>query len=273
MYSKLLLFTALLLALASCKHDPNKTTAAQEPVSPRANTTSLAGHWIAMDFCSRASQYGSVLAAMNNAHAPYAFAITIDPNFGDSVVCYNGFERFTLPIAIRQDTIELKGARAGKSIFLVFDSQGDKNLTMFDGTTGTTQMDAFIKSKATGKDGYLAFQLALNHNLFDGQFTSLRKGASTGPVQFTPGGWLQNLKDYDRYELCTAGDCFVTGDEIDVITLSNSKKENSEKFFGYRYGAKNDTLTIYNLINKNPEEKGAYVTGSIAYQLLRAVPN
>ncbi len=272
MQSKFLLFAAVFITLIACKQDPKKA-AAQDGAAPHANTTSLAGNWIAFDFVSRAAQYGSVLGAMNNAHVPYVYAVTFDPNFGDSVLCFNGMEEYKLPIEIRVDTIELKGARQGKSVFLVFDSQaqGEKKMTMFDGTTNKTYMDGFIKSNATGTAGYKAFLTALNHNLLKGQFESLRKGAANGNVQFTPGGWIQNLKDFDRFELCTAGDCFVTSDNLDVITLSNSKKENSEQFFGYRYSAQNDTLTIYKLINQNPEEKGVYAEGGIAYQFLRKI--
>lgn len=267
--NKTLLFLAAIgLALTACKQDP-KGSANAPAAQPSANAESLAGHWIAMDFCSRAGQYGSVLAAMNNAHIPYAYGLTFDPAKPDSVMCFNGLEQYALPVSIRVDTVEIKGASQGKSVFLVYDSQGSKNITMFDGTRDKTHLDAFIKSKGGSKDGYLAFLLALNHQLFSGRFTSLRKGAATADVVFTPGGWLQNLKDYDRYEVCTAGDCFVTGDEIDVVTLSNSKQADSDKMFGFRYSAQNDTLSIYNLINQNPDEKSAYKIGSLAYQFLR----
>ncbi|HNE30552.1 MAG TPA: hypothetical protein PLW66_15365 [Saprospiraceae bacterium] len=275
MYTKYLLFAALIASItfAACKQD--KTGGAQQSsAQPTADITHLTGHWIAMDFISRANQYGSVLAAMNNAHAPYAFTVTFDSAFGDSVMCYNGMESYKLPYTIRVDTIELKGARQGKSIFMIYDSQaqGQKDMTMFDGTMAKTQIDRFIRSNSTVRDGYLAFLLALNHNLFSGQFTSLRKSNIKGPVVFAPTGALQNLPEYDRYELCTAGDCFVTGDEIDVIELYNSKQPDNRNFFGYRYGIDNDTLTIYNLINEKPDEKGAYKVGGVAYQFLRKKP-
>lgn len=267
--NKILLLTGLLcLTLAACKQDP-KNPAATSATQSTAGIENLAGHWVAIDFCGRAGQYGSVLAAMNNANLPYAYGLTFDPAKPDSVWCFNGMEQYALPIAIRVDTVEIKGARPGKSIFLIYDSQGAKNIAMFDGTLGKTQLNAFLHSKAGASDGYKAFLLALNHQLFNGKFTPLRKGSASGDVLFTPGGWLQNFKEYDRYEVCTAGDCFVTGDEIDVITLSNSKQANSDKMFGFRYSAQNDTLSLYNLINQNPEEKGAYKVGGVAYRFLR----
>ncbi|MBL7805678.1 MAG: hypothetical protein JNL02_18185 [Saprospiraceae bacterium] len=274
MYSKYLLFAVLALSFVACKQDNKQKESVGSSGQPTANITHLTGNWIAMDFISRASDNGSVLKGMNNSHIPYAFAISFDESYGDSVMCYNGMESYKLAYSIRVDTIELKGARQGKSIFLVYDSQGQgqKEITMFDGTMAKTQIDRFIRSSAQTRDGYLAFQMALNHNLFGGQFTSLKKGLGKDPIQFTPFGSIQNLPGYDRFELCTAGDCFVTGDGIDVMTLSNSKQQDSGKFFGYRYGIDNDTLTIYNLINENPDEKGAYTIGGVVYQFLRKKP-
>jgi hypothetical protein len=263
-----LLFSILLIAVffTACKRDSKTadTNAAVLTASPDL----LGGYWIAMDFCSRANQYGSVLQAMNNAHLPYAYAITFNPGEPDSVTCYNGTESWNLQVKYNADTLELVGARQGKSVFLVYDSQQEKDLTMFDATTGQVHLDKFIKSNAKVNDGYAAFLVALNHNVLGGMFTPLGKGA-TGDVRFTPDGLIQGLKDYDRYAICTGGDCFVAGQTIDVVTFSNSSVENSDKFFGYRFGAQNDTLTILNLLNTNPDEKGAYKAGNVAYKLVR----
>lgn len=256
----------LLLFCAACKRDTKSGDA--NAVSLTASPDLLGGDWIAMDFCSRANQYGSVLAAMNNAHLPYAFAMTFDSTKRDSVICFNGSESWTLPVKYNADTLELVGARQGKSIFLVYDSQHGKDITMFDATAGEVHLDRFVKSRADAKNGYAAFAIALNHNLMGGTFTPLGKGAS-GDVQFTPGGLIQGLKDYDHYRVCTGGDCFVAGQAIDVVTFSNSRVENSDKFMGYRFSAKNDTLTIFNLLNTNPDEKGKYKVNGVAYKFLR----
>jgi hypothetical protein len=265
-----LLFLPFLLCLffVACKQDSK--TSDTPTVSRTANPNLLGGFWVAIDFCSRANQYGSVLQAMNNSHAPYAYALTFNPGQPDSVTCYNGFESWNLPVKYNADTLELVGARPGKSVFLIYNSQleRDNDITMFDATTGRVQMDRFIKSNAGTVDALMAFRVALNHNIFGGLFTPLAKGA-TGDVQFTPGGFIMGAKDYDRYEVCVAGDCFVAGQDIDVVTLSNSKIENSGKPYGYRFSAQNDTLTFFNLLNKNPDEKGTYVVGAPAYKFLR----
>jgi hypothetical protein len=269
LFANLLVFTFF-----SCKQDsknvsqdPNAPTNAQ--AGDRANPKVLAGHWIAMDFCSFANQYGSVLAAMNNAHLPYAYAITFNPAKPDSAVCYNAFESWTLPLRYKSDTLELLGARPGKSVFLIYHSTGGKDITMIDPTGERTQLTNMIKSKANTVDGYTAFTTALNHNLFSGVFSPIGKTVGTD-VQFTPGGFIMGMKEYDRYEVCTGGDCFVAGQDIDVVKFSNSKdREKSAMFFGYRYNGQNDTLTIFNLKNTNPEEKGAYKVASPAFKFTR----
>jgi hypothetical protein len=170
------------------------------------------------------------------------------------------------------DTVELKDARPGKSIFLVFDSKGDRSITMFDGTTGSTQLDKFQKSKASTPDAYGAFITALNHQLFGGTMAPVGKNAKVAnDVQFKSGGFLEGLKEFDRYEVCTAGDCFVTGSTLDVISLSNSKNKDEFKLFGFKYSKQNDTLTLFNLINNKPDEKGAFTVGTPAYKFSRKV--
>ena len=261
-------FFATLLALlaVSCKQDPKSANSA-ESETPYANVKQLAGHWIPIDFCGRASDYGSVLSAMNNGVLPYAYSMTFDPAYPDSVTCYNGTEIWKLAVVYKVDTLELKEARPGKSVYLVYDSQVNQGITMFDGTQGSTQMSNFIKSKAGTKDGFLAFQVALNHNLFSGVFSLPGKG--TDNIQFTPGGFITGWPEYDRYEVCTAGDCFIMGDKMDIITLSNSKKENSKKIYGFQYDVQLTTLNIYNLIAPKVAGEGAYTQGNVAFKLAR----
>jgi hypothetical protein len=271
----LIFLNACILLAVSCQNDapssgsPNAKTIETSPV---ASPKQLGGQWFCMDFCSRAGQYGSVLGAINNAHVPYAFAFEVNPERPDSIVMHNGFERWALKARYNVDTVELKDARPGKSIFLVFDSKGDRSITMFDGTTGSTQLDKFQKSKASTPDAYGAFITALNHQLFGGTMAPVGKNAKVAnDVQFKSGGFLEGLKEFDRYEVCTAGDCFVTGSTLDVISLSNSKNKDEFKLFGFKYSKQNDTLTLFNLINNKPDEKGAFTVGTPAYKFSRKV--
>ncbi len=272
--NKAFLFANLLIiTLFACKQDkgtdPNVPSHIQ--AGEKASPNVLAGHWIALDFCAFANQYGSVLQAMNNAHKPYAYALTFIPNKPDSVICYNGAETWTLPVKINADTITVMGARPGKNLFLIYHSEGEKDITMIDPTMEKVQIDKFIKSKATVQDGFSAFNTALNHHVFNGVFTPIGKGnPTTDKVMFLPTGELQGVKGFDRFEICSDGDCFLAGQDIDVVSFYDSRNEqNSTKFYGYRYNGQNDTLTIYNLTDTNPNEKGMHKVAAQAYKFAR----
>ena len=263
----------LMLALTSCKDEP-KVTDPNLPANftpgESANPTVLAGYWINLDFCSRAGQYGSVIQTVNNSHLPYAYAFAFNPGKPDSVTCFNASSAWTLPVKYKKDTLEIVGAIEGKRpVYLVYHSHGEKDMTMFDNSSGSTRMDNFIKSKAGTKDGYTAFTTALGHHLFSGQFTPTGKNASKEKIVFTPGGFITGWKVFDRYVVCTGGDCLVAGQEIDVFSLYNSKQgEAAAKYYGYKYNAGNDELTIYNLISSG--EKGSWKAGAPAYTLKRS---
>lgn len=268
MKKTILLLGFLATALLACKQDPS-STAQQQTAGNHADPVILAGHWIAMDFCARANQYGSVLGAMNNAHIPYAYAFEFDPVKPDSVTCFNGVETWALPVKYNKDTLEVQGASQGKSVFLIYHSQSSKEMTLFDGTRGSVKMDRFIKSSANAANAFASFNVALNYNLFGGILLPLDKGSSRDTIIFTPGGLIMKWKEYDMYNVCTGGDCFVAEEAIDVITLAKSNKPGSEKMYGFRYNGTNDTLTFYNLVNTRPDEKFAYEIKGPAFRFHR----
>lgn len=271
MYTRFLPFFALLFTLAACKQDPANTQAATPTLA--ANTNNLGGKWIALDFCSRAAQYGSVLQAEYNSHRPYAFALVFNPAQLDSVECFDGIKSWKLPIKITQDTVEVQNAHDGKSISLIYDSYSNKHLTMIDATDGRkAHLDQFLKSNVNARDGYEAFSMALNHHLFRGSFSPVAAKGGVQKIVFFPEGVIQGWPEYDRYTVCAGGDCFIMGNEMDIVTLRNSTKEGSEKMFGFQYSAKNDTLSIVNLADATPNEKGGYSTKGTAYRFLRKMP-
>jgi hypothetical protein len=259
-----LLPALLFLTLSACKQDQKTAAGAANGAEPKpgASALTLSGHWIALDFCARAGKYGSVLAAMNNGHKPYAYALTFLPSQLDSALAFPGPDGRYVPLRAEEDTVQIVNAREKGPIYLVYSSQGDQSMTMFDPAPSGTQMDRFIKSRGSAKDGYTAFVTALSHHLFNGTFTLLgKKAAAEQKIAFAPDGALRNFPGYDQYEVCVEGDCYVAGQAIDVVRLSNSKAENSAKAFGYRYSGQNDTLYLYNL-NGN-------AVGTLAYSLLR----
>ena len=265
--------TLVLTAIAvffSCKNDPANTPAAQNPY---ASPDLLGGHWIAMDFCRRANQYGSVVRAMDAAPTPFAYGITFTTIKPDSVTCSNGLEEWTLGVKYRKDTLEMPKAMGDRSAFWIYDSGGDRKLTLFGVENNSVYLHEYIKSSAGATNGLLAFRTALNANLFSGAFF-LIGDKSQEQILFTPGGFINGFEPFDRYEVCVNDDCFVTRalENFDIMTLRNSKKEGAETLFAWQYNANADTLTLYKLRNTNPEEKGAYARDGVAYRFLRKKP-
>ena len=257
----------LLLIASACKNDKsdNKTDAA---AGQTASPEQLTGHWISRDFISRVSQYGSVIQTINNSHRPYAYGMTFNPSIPDSIMCFDGQKSWNLPVVYDHDTLEMKGANSGKSIFMMFDGkQRERTLTMINSTNGRAEMDVFIKAKGDIQNAEQAFRVAVNHNSLGGRFTPLSKGAQT--LTFIPEGKVSGMPGLDRYEICLVGDCFVGGNNFDVVTFSNSREENSNKLMGFTLGNTNDTLTLYNLINPKPGEKVAQTLGAVYGKYLR----
>ncbi|MDX2135293.1 MAG: hypothetical protein SFV52_10910 [Saprospiraceae bacterium] len=252
------------LLIAACKNDAPAGTDKETGVTyAEKNPLQLAGQWINIDFCSRANQYGSVLQTQQNSHKPYAYAYEFFPAITDSVVCYDGEKAWTLPVSIKADTVEVIGAHEGKSVYLVYNSAGQKDITVFDATSGRVKMDRYIKSNAQARNGNGAFAIALNHQLFNG---FMIPAGSKDTVRFTAGGGILNWAPYDRFRVCAGGSCLYAGNDADIILLSNSKKEEPEKPFAFRYNVQRDSLYLYNI---KPVEGGQAPVGSVAYRFRR----
>lgn len=255
----------------SCQTDNKKNgrTSAPSSVSGDARLAPLYGNWIAIDFCAYCSQYGSVLTAMNNTHLPYAFALTFKESDRDSVLCYNATESWKRPIRFTADTlIEILDARrTGKSVFVAYSPSGNKDLTMYDATQAKTSLDRFTKTNVPEKTGAEAFKTALNHQLMGGEFAST--GKSRGTVRFLPTGEITGLEGYDRYEICTGGNCFIAGQDSDVLILSDSKGQKPPLYAGFKFDPNRTALTLYELKNEKSDQKGSARPGATLYKFTR----
>lgn len=262
MYRTLFFSLVFVVSLfTACKSDPKNNTNKNNS----STVQSLAGAWISEDFLGFAMKYRSVIEARNNGRAPFAYALTFDILRPNQVICHNGFETIPLNINIVSDTIEMKNAVQGKSIFLVYESQSSKKLAMYDASKGSVEISYFIKAPASADAiAYQAFLAKLNKAIIAGNY-KLAKGKNQVPVSFNEDGSIAGL-EYNKYELCTNGDCFVTGTAIDVVSLYKENDTNPV-FFGYRVSPGKETVTLYELKNEKPEEKGAYTVGAPVYTL------
>jgi len=97
------------LLFFACQQDGGGAQQPQQRASQAEEMVNLlGGDWIPLDFCARAGQYGSVLGAMNNAHRPYAYALSFDPEEPDSARCFDGEKSWTCAISVVADTIAAK---------------------------------------------------------------------------------------------------------------------------------------------------------------------
>lgn len=258
------------LSLLACKQDPSRPEAVpgtSGTATAQKNPDQLIGQWIDLDFCARANQYGSVLETQKFSHKPYAYAYEFKADVRDSVYCGDSERIWALPIAIKDDTIEIKDARDGKSIFMVFNSGGERDISTFDATSGSVKMDRYIRSNAGARDANVAFSAALNHHIFNG---ILLPDNSRDTVLFTPGGYIQRWAPYDRYVVCAGGPCFVASNNADIITMYNTKKPGSEQKFAFRFNQQRDSLYLHNL---NIPAQGEATVGGVAYRFRRKPSN
>jgi hypothetical protein len=271
MYPRIMIMVAVFLATATaCKQDNKTTTPSGAKIITPVNDryTPLYGNWIAIDFCSYARQYGSVLMAMNNTHVPYAYAFTFTDSDRDSILCSTATESWKRPIRFQADTlIEVLDARNGKSVFLSYSPTGNKDMTLYDSSLPKTSVSRYIRSAESSKSGYASFLTALQNQLMVGKYRST--GKSAGTVEFFPNGEVTGLEGYDRYAICTGGDCFIAGQDSDVISLSNSKTKDAARYFGFKFEPNRTALSIYELVQSNPNEKGTAKPGKMLYKLAR----
>jgi hypothetical protein len=261
-----------LILLFSCKNDPKTAegaNAVDQSIQPvdQASPKQLSGFWINTSFIQQVNNTGSVVKAINSHHKPFAYMFYFDDKNPNKVAYSDGAGGNYLDAVYRKDTIELKNAAAGKSIFLVYDSEnGGKQITMFDGTgTGPTQLDQFTKSSSDLKDGNLIFANAVNYNLFGTKYLLNGKEAFIDPK-----GFLRGVPGWDGYQVCVSSQCFRLGAQMDVINLTNSKDKTSE-LFGWEYNAAKDSMAFYKLRpSANPDS--VYTIVNKAFTLVRRQP-
>lgn len=102
----------------------------------------------------------------------------------------------------------------------------------------------------------------------NGTYTSA--GKSKGTVQFLSTGEVTGLEGYDRFEVCTGGDCFVAGQESDVLILSNSKTKDAPKYAGFKFTPNRTALTLYELTPGSSDQKGTAQKGAVLYTFTRS---
>jgi hypothetical protein len=263
-----LLGASALFFIAACqqKSDASNSGTNNSGAQHADVKTTLAGRWVAIDFCSRVSSEGSVAKIFNQRSRPFAVVMEFSAQTPGTVLCGDGDTTWQVPIKINVDTIELIHAVGDKSVFLVYEPD-TKDLQMFNTTSKPAQMDRFTKS--TGSMGTInyTFAMALNHNLLNGTYAS-----SGNKIQFEPSGTMTELGGYNRYRVCIGRECLPDGTNLDAIQLWKQGVTNSPKWFGIRMSPGSDTLSIFDLVQKKTDSTTTNVPGAVKFRLVRQKP-
>jgi hypothetical protein len=256
----------LLICGIACKNSNN--TSPEASGAQRADvSTTLAGQWVDIDFCSRVNSLGSIAKIYQKQRRPLALALEFNAGRPDSVLCSDGISTWSLPIKINADTIEVIRGEGKRSVFLMYSPEA-KDLTMFDATEKPVLIERFTKSKGSQGPLKVALANALNHNLLSGSFMKMG-GDKNATISFDPIGSVNGLGDFNRYRLCVGGKCLPNGSYLDAIELLSTTDKNTGKWYGLQMSEGRDTLIILNLSYEQRDSFQVTKVGTPLYKLVK----
>jgi hypothetical protein len=226
----------------------------------RASTAQFEGQWINADFCAQVKKCGSVVEAINRDHLPYAFTLRFSPADPDSVTCFTKHQVWKVAMTCEADTVTLHTPDQ-KKLFLIYESAGPR-FTLVDPRGANTYTSRWERTDTT-LHGYAAMVARMNQYLLGGAF---RMNGQAESVYWNSNGQVKNWPAFSHYELCTGGGCFVTGSTIDIIQLQPVDGSAAQNF-GCRLSTTRDTLSLYRLIDRGPQQAPAI--GAVQYQFFR----
>jgi hypothetical protein len=239
----------LMLIWGACQTNPKSVVPVQ-----------FEGQWINTDFCARVKQHGSVVEAINRDHLPYAYTLVYSLYDPDSITCFTRQRQWKLPVRGQADTLMLNTPDQ-KKLFLIYESAGPR-LTLIDPSGPNTYTSRWEHTDTT-LQGYAAMSNRMNQYLLGGAF---RMNGQQELIYWSSNGQIKNWPAFSRYELCTGGGCFVTGSTMDIVQLQPSDGTATQNF-GFRMNITRDTLSLYQLIDRGPQQAAAI--GPVQYQFFK----
>jgi hypothetical protein len=250
-----LLLITLVVLLNAC----DSTTSESEKA-----LSDISGHWISRDYLITLDKTLSPQGV--TAQFPfYATEIILNNSTPDSITIFNGqVETFTLPFKRSGDTLQLKLNQ--DPITQIIYNPTRKTLSFFDKSLNRTY--TFIRAENDLIDQNVkpsaAFQTAVNKTVLEGNWQIIDGDTTRTPLQFDRFGQIKGWNRYLSYILCINGDC-AANEDGDLIVLNNNGTADE---YGFR--SKNDTVTLFKLIQTNdPDEKPVYKNGEALLYLVR----
>jgi hypothetical protein len=224
----------------------------------------LSGHWISRDYLITLDKTLSPEGV--TAQFPfYATEIILSNSTPDSITIFNGqIETFTLPYKRSGDTLRLKLNQ--DPVTQIVYNPSRKTLSFFDKSLNRTY--TFVRADGGLIDKNVkpstAFQAAVNKTVMEGNWQVIDGDTTHTPLQFDRFGQIHGWNRYLTYILCINGDC-AANEDGDIIILNNKGTADQ---YGFR--SKNDTVTLFKLIQTNdPDEKPVYKNGEALLHLIR----
>ncbi len=224
----------------------------------------ISGHWISRDYLITLDKTLSP-QGVTGQFPFYATEIILTNSTPDSVTIFNGqAETFTLPFKRSGDTLSLKLNQ--DPVTKIIYNPTRKTLYFFDKSLNRTY--TFVRADNSLIDKNIkpsaAFQAAVNKTILEGKWQIIDGDTTTAPLQFDRFGQIKGWNRYLSYILCINGDC-AANEDGDIIVLNNKGTADE---YGFR--SKNDTVTLYKLIQTNdPDEKPVYKNGEALMHLVR----
>jgi hypothetical protein len=250
-----LLLITLVILLNACDFTSNE----REKV-----LSNLDGHWISRDYLITLDKTLSPQGVAEQMPF-YATEILINNDNPQSIILINGqMETAVIPFKRTGDTLSLKLNQDPETEIIYNPTR--KTLSFTDKSLKRTY--TFIRADSSLIDKSLkpsvAFQAAVNKTVMEGNWNLVESDSIAAPLHFNRFGHINGWDKYLTYTLCINGDC-AANEDGDIIVLNNKGTADQ---YGFR--SKNDTITLYKLIQTNdPDEKPVFKNGEALLHLVR----
>ncbi|GAB3501904.1 hypothetical protein [Emticicia fontis] len=250
-----LLLITLVVLLNACD---SSTSESQKTLSD------ISGHWISRDYLITLDKTLSPQGVAEQFPF-YETELLLNSHTPDSITVFNGqVETFTLPFKRSGDTLRLKLNQDPFTEIIYNPTR--KTLSFFDKSLNRTY--TFIRADNSLIDKNVkpsaAFQAAVNKRVLEGNWHIIQADTLGTLLQFDRFGQIKGWDKYLTYTLCINGDC-AANEDGDIIILNNNGIADE-----YGFHSKNDTVTLFKLIQTNDaDEKPVYKNGEALHRLVR----
>ena len=219
----------------------------------------LWGHWVCVDYIELVKARKTIRSLTNR---PVFLEVVFNPAYGDSALLVTGYNKILTPYKrIGTDSILIKNKRTQTNLVL-FASNGLQSLELKDSLVGEKDKSlhswVFKKTSGIKKQKKSDLSKHINNSILSGTYTN----AANQTINFIENGTINGWKLFNKYEVCTGGDCFMlTHSSLDIITL---RQKDIKKQYAF-WQKSNDSLYLYHLEKINDDFFYNYQPKEVAF--------